>query len=216
MRCRTSITETCTFIPATIRIVSSIHRKHWESSYRIAWPLLYRLESRWSWASSECQARAIKDCLQWIGIGPISTTQPAKARRGGCSGFLPLTRQEAMAGPGQSPATELCLARLTGGHPRFPPRLNLLRPRPPGSPGRTSGGCDCGWRQVPVEDPKTPLIQEWQVTSISARLRVARGKPFTVRFAVVPDSDWIYGINISNWPGGYQSHDAAPVEVEIK
>jgi mannan endo-1,4-beta-mannosidase len=77
-------------------------------------------------------------------------------------------------------------------------------------------GTDCGWRQVPVEDPKTPLIQEWQVTSISARLRVARGKPFTVRFAVVPDSDWIYGINISNWPEGYQAHDAAPVEVEIK
>jgi mannan endo-1,4-beta-mannosidase len=75
---------------------------------------------------------------------------------------------------------------------------------------------DCGWRQVAVEDPKAPLIQEWQVTSISARLRVARGKPFTVCFAVVPDSDWIYGINISNWPEGYQAHDAAPVEVEIK
>jgi mannan endo-1,4-beta-mannosidase len=75
---------------------------------------------------------------------------------------------------------------------------------------------DCGWRQVPVEDPKTPLIQEWQVTSLSARLRVARGKPFTVRFAVLPDSDWIYGVNISNWPEGYQSHEAAPVEVEIK
>jgi mannan endo-1,4-beta-mannosidase len=75
---------------------------------------------------------------------------------------------------------------------------------------------DCGWRLVPVEDPKTPLIQEWQVTSVSARLRAARGKPFTVRFAVLPDSDWIYGINISNWPDGYQSHDAAPVEVEIK
>lgn len=75
---------------------------------------------------------------------------------------------------------------------------------------------DCGWRQVPVEDPKTPLIQEWQVTSLSARLRVARGQPFTVRFAVLPDSDWIYGINISNWPEGYQAHEAAPVEVEIK
>ena len=75
---------------------------------------------------------------------------------------------------------------------------------------------DCGWRQVAVENPKTPLIQEWQVTSISARLRVARGQPFTVRFAVLPDADWIYGINISNWPEGYQAHDAAPVEVEIK
>jgi hypothetical protein len=77
-------------------------------------------------------------------------------------------------------------------------------------------GSDCGWRQVPVEDPKTPLIQEWQVTSFRVRLRALRGQPFTVRFAVVPDSDWIYGINISNWPEGYQAHDAAPVEVEIK
>ena len=75
---------------------------------------------------------------------------------------------------------------------------------------------DCGWRQVPVEDQKTPLIQEWQITSLSARLRVARGKPFTVRFAVLPDSDWIYGVNISNWPEGYQAHEAAPIEVEIK
>ncbi len=75
---------------------------------------------------------------------------------------------------------------------------------------------DCGWRQVPVEDPKTPLIQEWQVTSVSARWRAARGKPLTIRFAVVSDSDWIYGINISNWPEGYQAHDAAAVEVEIK
>ena len=75
---------------------------------------------------------------------------------------------------------------------------------------------DCSWRQVPVEDPKAPLIQEWQVTSVSARLRAARGKPFTVRFAVLSDTDWIYGVNISNWPEGYQSHDAAPVEVEIK
>jgi mannan endo-1,4-beta-mannosidase len=77
-------------------------------------------------------------------------------------------------------------------------------------------GSDCGWRQVPVEDPKAPLIQEWQVDSFSARWRAARGQPFTIRFAVLPDSDWIYGINISNWPVGYQAHDAAPVEVELK
>ena len=77
-------------------------------------------------------------------------------------------------------------------------------------------GSDCGWRQVPVEDPKAPLIQEWQVDSFSARWRAARGQPFTIRFAVLPDSDWIYGINISNWPAVYQAHDAAPVEVELK
>ena len=77
-------------------------------------------------------------------------------------------------------------------------------------------GSDCGWRQVPVEDPKAPSIQEWQVDSFSARWRAARGRPFTIRFAVLPNSDWIYGINISNWPAVYQAHDAAPVEVELK
>jgi len=77
-------------------------------------------------------------------------------------------------------------------------------------------GGNFGWRQAALEDPKTPLILEWQIDSVSARLRVARGQPFTVRFSVLPDSDFIYGINISNWPEGYQSKNAAPVEVEIK
>jgi hypothetical protein len=77
-------------------------------------------------------------------------------------------------------------------------------------------GSNFGWRQAGIEDPKTPLILEWQIDSVSARLRVARGQPFTVRFSVLPDSDFIYGINISNWPEGYQSKNAAPVEVEIK
>lgn len=77
-------------------------------------------------------------------------------------------------------------------------------------------GTDRGWRQVQVEDPKAPLIQEWQIDSFRARWRAARGQPLTIRFAVLPDSDWIYGINISNWPAVYQAHDAAPVEVELK
>jgi mannan endo-1,4-beta-mannosidase len=76
-------------------------------------------------------------------------------------------------------------------------------------------GSNFGWRQAALEDPKKPLILEWQVDSVSARLRAARGQPFTVRFSVLPDSDFIYGINISNWPEGYQSNNAAPVEVEI-
>jgi hypothetical protein len=33
---------------------------------------------------------------------------------------------------------------------------------------------------------------------------------------VLPDSDWIYGINISNWPAVYEARGAAPVEVELK
>ena len=77
-------------------------------------------------------------------------------------------------------------------------------------------GSNCGWRQVPVEDPKSPLIQDWQITSLRVRWKAVRGQPLTVRFAVGPDSDWIYGINISNWPEGYLAHDAAPVEVEIE
>src|SRR2546423_3497250 len=71
-------------------------------------------------------------------------------------------------------------------------------------------------RLVPWEDPKTPLIQEWKINSWSPRLRAARGLPLNIRFAVTPDSDWLYGINISNWPVGYISHDATPVEVELK
>ena len=77
-------------------------------------------------------------------------------------------------------------------------------------------GTDCGSRLIPVEDPKAPLIQEWKIDTWSVRLRAARGLPFTIRFAVTPESDWLYGVNISNWPEGYVSHDAAPVEVEIR
>lgn len=77
-------------------------------------------------------------------------------------------------------------------------------------------GEDCGSRLVPVEDPKSPLIQEWKIDSLSLRLRAARGLPLAIRFAVTPESDWLYGVNISNWPEGYVSHDATPVEVEVR
>jgi hypothetical protein len=77
-------------------------------------------------------------------------------------------------------------------------------------------GADCGSRLIPVEDPTQPMIQEWRIEGFFARLRAMRGLPFTVRFAVTPESDWLYGVNISNWPEGYDSHDAKPVEVEIR
>jgi mannan endo-1,4-beta-mannosidase len=77
-------------------------------------------------------------------------------------------------------------------------------------------GTNCGSRLVPVEDAKQPLIQEWMVDEFSVRLRVARGLPFTIRFAVTVDSDWLYGINISNWPEGYDARDQTPVEVEVR
>jgi len=77
-------------------------------------------------------------------------------------------------------------------------------------------GADCGSRLIPVEDPKAPLIQEWKIDAWSLRLRAARGLPLSIRFAVTPVSDWLYGVNISNWPEGYVSHDATPVEVELR
>jgi mannan endo-1,4-beta-mannosidase len=76
-------------------------------------------------------------------------------------------------------------------------------------------GKDCGSRLIPWEDPKSPLIQEWKVDSWSPRLSAARGHPLTIRFAVTPESDWLYGINISNWPEGYDAREATPVEVAI-
>ena len=77
-------------------------------------------------------------------------------------------------------------------------------------------GTDCGSRLIPVEDPKQPSIQEWMVDEFSLRLRAARGLPLTIRFAVKVDSDWLYGVNISNWPEGYDAHGATPVEVEVR
>jgi mannan endo-1,4-beta-mannosidase len=77
-------------------------------------------------------------------------------------------------------------------------------------------GTNCGSRLVPVEPSGQPLIQEWSIDSWSIRLRAARGLPISIRFAVTVDSDWLYGVNISNWPEGYDSHDAKPVEVEVR
>ena len=77
-------------------------------------------------------------------------------------------------------------------------------------------GSDCGSRLIPVEPAGQPLIQEWRIDALLIRLRTMRGRPLTIRFTVTPESDWLYGVNISNWPEGYESHDAKPVEVEVK
>ena len=76
-------------------------------------------------------------------------------------------------------------------------------------------GTDCGSRLIPIEDLKSQLIQEWKVDSWAPRLRAARGLPLTIRFTVSPQSDWLYGINISNWSEFFDPHGASPVEVEI-
>lgn len=76
-------------------------------------------------------------------------------------------------------------------------------------------GNDCGSRVIGVEDESAPLIQEWQIDSFSPRIEAARGKPLIIRFAVTPTSDWLYGINISNWPMSYKNRESAPIEVEL-
>jgi mannan endo-1,4-beta-mannosidase len=77
-------------------------------------------------------------------------------------------------------------------------------------------GSDCGSRLIPVEPAGQPLIQEWRIDALLIRLRAMRGRPLTIRFSVTPVSDWLYGVNISNWPEGYESHDAKPVEMEVR
>jgi len=77
-------------------------------------------------------------------------------------------------------------------------------------------GTDCGSRLIPVESPGAPLIQEWRIDKLLIRLRAMRGLPIAIRFAVRADADWPYGVNISNWPEGYDSHDAKPVELEVR
>jgi hypothetical protein len=77
-------------------------------------------------------------------------------------------------------------------------------------------GWNGGSRLIPVEPKGEPLIQEWRLTGRLLRLRAMRGLPLKVRFAVTPESDWLYGVNISNWPDGYDSKDAKPVEVELR
>ncbi len=77
-------------------------------------------------------------------------------------------------------------------------------------------GTDCGSRLIAWEQPGETLIQEWKVDVWSVRLAAMRGQPLTIRFAVTADSDWPYGVNISNWQEGYESHDAKPVEVEVR
>jgi mannan endo-1,4-beta-mannosidase len=77
-------------------------------------------------------------------------------------------------------------------------------------------GSDFGSRLIPVEPSGQPLIQEWRIDAVLIRLQAMRGRPLTIRFTVTPVSDWLYGVNISNWPERYESHDAKPVEVEVK
>jgi mannan endo-1,4-beta-mannosidase len=78
-------------------------------------------------------------------------------------------------------------------------------------------GTNCGSRLVPgAKDPKQVNLQEWRIDSWPVRLHAARGKQLSVRFATQVFSDKPNGINISNWPEGYDAKEAKPVEVEVR
>ena len=77
-------------------------------------------------------------------------------------------------------------------------------------------GWNGGSRLIPIEPNGQPIIQEWRLNGRLLRLRAMRGLPLSIRFAVTPESDWLYGVNISNWPEGYDSKDAKPIEVELR
>jgi hypothetical protein len=49
-----------------------------------------------------------------------------------------------------------------------------------------------------------------------ARLSAARGQALNLIFIVKVDADYPFGLNISNWPEGYDARGAKPVEVEIR
>jgi len=75
---------------------------------------------------------------------------------------------------------------------------------------------DCGSKLITKEDSPQPLIQQWEVNSFFLRLQAARGLPLSIRFVVKADADQPFGLNISNWPAGYDAHGATPVEIEVR
>jgi mannan endo-1,4-beta-mannosidase len=77
-------------------------------------------------------------------------------------------------------------------------------------------GKDCGARLIPLEKPPQAHVEEWVIDSWKLRFSATRGEPLSIRFAVDVNADQPFGINISNWPEGYDSKQAKPVEVEVR
>ncbi|MFL6228578.1 MAG: cellulase family glycosylhydrolase [Pyrinomonadaceae bacterium] len=77
-------------------------------------------------------------------------------------------------------------------------------------------GTDCGSRLVHVEQPPAAVMQEWRVSSWLPRLATTRGRQLTVRFEVTVGADLPFGVNISNFPEGFNAGEMKPVEVEIR
>jgi mannan endo-1,4-beta-mannosidase len=77
-------------------------------------------------------------------------------------------------------------------------------------------GWNCGSRLIEKETKGQTFVQEWRMTGTFLRLRAMRGLPLTIRFEVTPEADWLYGVNISNWPEGYNAKEARPIELELR
>jgi mannan endo-1,4-beta-mannosidase len=78
-------------------------------------------------------------------------------------------------------------------------------------------GTDCGSRLVSFHQKgNQPDIQQWVVDKWVVRARAMRGLPLTISLAVTPESDLPYGLNISNWPEGYDAGETKPLEVQIR
>ncbi|MGI9106574.1 MAG: glycoside hydrolase 5 family protein [Pyrinomonadaceae bacterium] len=75
---------------------------------------------------------------------------------------------------------------------------------------------NCGSRLVPVEKPPEAFIQEWRVTSLVPRVQAARGRPLSIRFVIELNADQPFGLNLSNFPAGYDARETKPIEVEIR
>jgi hypothetical protein len=59
-------------------------------------------------------------------------------------------------------------------------------------------------------------MQEWRVSAWLPRLAATRGRQLTVRFEVSVDADLPFGVNISNFPEGFNAGAMKPVEVELR
>lgn len=77
-------------------------------------------------------------------------------------------------------------------------------------------GKNCGARLVPLEKSPQAHVEEWNIDSWKLRFGAMRGQPLSIRFAVNVDADQPFGVNISNWPEGYDAKQAKPVEVEVR
>ncbi|MGH9941712.1 MAG: glycoside hydrolase 5 family protein [Pyrinomonadaceae bacterium] len=75
---------------------------------------------------------------------------------------------------------------------------------------------NCGSRLVPLVEKPQVVLQEWRVKDWSPRVAAARGLPLRVRFEVEVNSEHPFGVNISNFPEGYQAGETKPVEVEVR